>query len=45
MLFPWWDEMLAKSQAEGWNDENGSGEVKASVLEGGPMANKLIKML
>lgn len=45
LLFPWWDEMLAKSQAEGWNDENGSGKVRAGVLEGGPRVNELIKML
>ncbi|KAK8864322.1 isopentenyl-diphosphate Delta-isomerase [Kwoniella newhampshirensis] len=45
LLFPWWDEMLAKSQAEGWDAENGTGKVRASVLEGGAKVDELIKML
>ena len=36
--------MLAKSRAEGW-DENGSGQVRAGVLEGGDKVNELTKMV
>jgi isopentenyl-diphosphate delta-isomerase len=45
MLFPWWDEMLSKSRAEGWNPEKGTGAVRAGVLEGGDKVDKLIKMI
>lgn len=39
LLYPWWDEMLAKSKAEG------SDKVRAGVLEGGDKVNELIKMV
>lgn len=45
LLYPWWDEMLEKSRAEGWNPEKGEGKVRAGVLEGGDKVNKLIKMI
>lgn len=44
LLFPWWDEMLAKSRAEGW-DGKGNGQVRAGVLEGGDKVNELLKMV
>jgi isopentenyl-diphosphate delta-isomerase len=45
LLYPWWDEMLEKSRAEGWNPEKGVGKVRAGVLEGGDKVDKLIKMI
>ena len=39
LLYPWWDEMTAKSKAEG------SEVVRAGVLEGGDKVNELIKMV
>jgi len=45
LLFPWWDEMFAKSQAEGWNAEKGEGTVRASTLEGGDKVGEIIRML
>jgi isopentenyl-diphosphate delta-isomerase len=45
LLYPWWDEMLSKSRAEGWNPEKGVGKVRAGVLEGGDKVDKLIKMI
>jgi isopentenyl-diphosphate delta-isomerase len=45
LLYPWWDEMLAKSRALGWNPEQGTGRVDAHVLEGGDKINDLIKMV
>ncbi|BEI89778.1 uncharacterized protein CcaverHIS019_0211400 [Cutaneotrichosporon cavernicola] len=45
LLYPWWDEMLAKSRALGWNPEKGTGRVNAHVLEGGDKVNDLIKMV
>jgi isopentenyl-diphosphate delta-isomerase len=44
LLFPWWDEMLVKSRAEGWNPEEGKGVVRAGVLENGDKVNDLLKM-
>jgi len=45
LLYPWWDEMLAKSREEGWDAEKGTGAVRAGVLEGGDKVDKLIKMV
>lgn len=45
LLLPWWDEMLQKSRAEGWNPEEGKGVVRAGVLEGGDKVDQLIKMI
>ncbi|WVQ80655.1 isopentenyl-diphosphate delta-isomerase [Cryptococcus sp. DSM 104549] len=45
LLFPWWDEMLAKSAEAGWDAEKGVGEVQASLLANGPKINELIRML
>lgn len=45
LLYPWWDEMLAKSRALGWDEEKGTGKVDAHVLEGGDKVNDLIKMV
>nr|WPS94664.1 isopentenyl-diphosphate delta-isomerase [Naematelia aurantialba] len=39
LLFPWWDEMMAKSKAEE------SGRVRAGVLEGGDKVGEIIKMI
>jgi isopentenyl-diphosphate delta-isomerase len=45
LLFPWWDEMLAKSEQEGWNAETGEGVVRAGVLEGLGRGGEVIKMV
>lgn len=45
LLFPWWDEMLAKSRSAGWDEESGVGEVRADVLANGPKINELIRMI
>ncbi|XAO23860.1 isopentenyl-diphosphate Delta-isomerase [Cryptococcus bacillisporus CA1280] len=45
LLFPWWDEMLAKSRSAGWDEESGVGEVRADVLANGPKMNELIRMI
>ena len=45
LLFPWWDEMLARSRDEGWNPDNGEGSVRASVLEGSSKVGEIIKMV
>ena len=45
LLFPWWDEMLAKSRAEGWDPDSGEGTVRASVLEGSSKVGEIIKMV
>ncbi|WVQ99339.1 isopentenyl-diphosphate Delta-isomerase [Kwoniella sp. CBS 9459] len=45
LLYPWWDEMLAKSRAEGWDAEKGVGKVRAGVLEGGDKTGEVISML
>ncbi|ODN94285.1 isopentenyl-diphosphate Delta-isomerase [Cryptococcus wingfieldii CBS 7118] len=45
LLFPWWDEMFAKSKAAGWDAEKGVGEVRADHLANGPQVNELIRML
>lgn len=45
LLFPWWDEMLAKSRSAGWDEESGVGEVRAGVLANGPKINELIRMI
>lgn len=45
LLYPWWDEMLAKSRALGWDEEKGTGKVDAHVLEGGDKTGDVIKMV
>lgn len=45
LLFPWWDEMLAKSREAGWNPEAGTGAVRSDLLANGPKINDLIKMV
>ncbi|KAL1413613.1 isopentenyl-diphosphate delta-isomerase idi1 [Vanrija albida] len=44
LLFPWWDEMLAKSRALGWDEAAGKGAVTATVLEGEPRLNDILKL-
>ena len=45
LLFPWWDDMLAKSRNGGWDAESGKGVVRASVLKGDGRAGEIIKMI
>jgi len=45
LLFPWWDEMLARSRREGWDPAKGEGKVRASVLEGGDKVGEILKMI
>ncbi len=45
LLFPWWDDMLAKSRSEGWDPETGKGTVRAGVLEGGLRTGEIIRMV
>lgn len=45
LLFPWWDEMFAKSKAEGWDGETGKGVVRASTLANGDKVDEIIRML
>lgn len=45
LLYPWWDEMLAKSRKEGWDPESGEDEVRASLLKGSGREGEVIKMV
>ncbi|WVN88312.1 isopentenyl-diphosphate delta-isomerase [Cryptococcus depauperatus CBS 7841] len=45
LLFPWWDEMLVKSKALGWDEAKGVGQVRADVLANGDKVNELLKMV
>jgi hypothetical protein len=37
--------MLEKSRKEGWEGENGSGKVRAGVLEGGAKTGEIVRMV
>ncbi|EIW70723.1 hypothetical protein TREMEDRAFT_68186 [Tremella mesenterica DSM 1558] len=45
LLFPWWDDMLAKSRLQGWDPEKGLGKVNPRVLAGGAKEKEIVKMI
>ena len=45
LLFPWWDEMMAKSKAKGWEPTTGAGQVDAATLANGDKVGEIIRMI
>lgn len=45
LLFPWWDEMSAKSREAGWNPEKGEGKIDPTVLKATARTDGILKMV